>query len=62
MGELMSIKETAKRMGVTELHLRTGIVQGLYPFGVALNTRGKRKQYKIYKGRFNAWIEGKGIC
>lgn len=62
MREIMSVPEAAERLGVTEVHLRTGIKQGMYPFAVVVDSENKkRKRYIIYKRRFEKWLEGSGI-
>ncbi len=58
--EIMDIKEAAEALGVTELHLRTALRQGLYPFGVAVKSKtGRRCRYVIYRTRLSAYIAAK---
>lgn len=56
--ETIGIRECAKRLGVTENHLRMGIQQGMYPFGVAVRSKGGRRcKYEVYKGRLESWLK-----
>lgn len=41
----MKVKEAAQLLGVSELTIRVGLQQGIFPFGVALKTREDRKNY-----------------
>ncbi len=59
MKEIMSVPEAAKKLGVTEVHLRTGIEQGVYPFGIMVRGENrKRNRFIIYTRRFEKWFEG----
>ena len=55
----MSVKQAASVLGVTEQNIRCGIKQGVYPFGVALNSEtGQRCRYTIITELFNKYIRG----
>ena len=41
MNQTMSVKEAAKRMGVSEQTVRVGLQQNVFPFGVAIKTSTK---------------------
>ena len=58
MNETISVKEAAKKLGVTPIHLRMGIVKGVYPFGVAFKNESGRRTFKIYTKRMEKWLEG----
>ena len=59
MNEVMSVKEAAQQLGVTVVHMRKGIEQGVYPFGVAVKGgRGERNKYIIFRRRFEKWLNG----
>lgn len=64
---ILSIKETrailmAHGWSVSEPHLRAGLEQKVYPFGVAIQSRkgdgslGKGWMYEIYKPLLMKWI------
>ena len=59
MKEIMSVPEAAKILGVPEVHLRKGIEQGVYPFGVMVKGENRQRgRYIVYKRRFEKWLEG----
>ena len=62
MKEIISVKEAAERLGKSELHVRTCIDQGLYPFGICKKSAGgKKNQYEIFTRRMEAFLAGRDI-
>lgn len=41
----MKVSEVAELLGVTQMTVRVGLQQGIFPFGVAFKTHPDRKQY-----------------
>ena len=41
MNQTMTVKEVAKRMGVSEQTVRIGLQKNVFPFGVAIKTSTK---------------------
>ena len=42
----MTTKDAAKLLGTTEMTIRVGLQQGIFPFGVAFKTNPNNKNYK----------------
>lgn len=60
MGNItMTAREAALVLGQTEMSLKMGIKQGVYPFGVAISSEtGNRFRYIIYTERLKKWLAG----
>lgn len=48
--KVLTVKETAEQLGVSEQNIRCGLRAGKYPFGVAFkrNPNNKSYEYKIF--------------
>lgn len=44
-------------MKISPENLRLGIQQGVYPFGVYIETKNQHPVYQIFRKLFDAWIE-----
>ena len=41
----MKVKEVAEMLGTTEMTIRVGLQQGIFPFGVAFKRKPEQKNY-----------------
>lgn len=48
----LPVKEAARALGIDEVTLKRGLIQGLFPWGVAIKTDGNRYRYLINRTRF----------
>ena len=56
----ISVREAVKRlheigMQTTEMKLKAGIQQGVYPFGVCI-MNGETRSFELYRKQLEAWI------
>lgn len=56
--EVVSVVECAKMLNMTEQKLRKGLQQGVFPFGVAIQTGEKRYTYWVSRPRLERYIRG----
>lgn len=55
--ELITIKEAAEKLNITENGLRLGLQQQLFPFGVAVK-QSKEYSYYVFKKRLEKYLDG----
>ena len=48
-------------MKISPENLRLGIQQGVYPFGIYIETGNNHPVYQIFKKLFDAWIEERAV-
>lgn len=53
----VTIKDSAKRLGISEQALRMGLRQNLFPFGVAVKHE-KSYMYYIFEKRLEKYLKG----
>lgn len=58
---MMTVEETAKRLGVNEQAIREWIKAEKVPWGIATNPTGKKWNYDIFRERLEIWIAGKDL-
>ena len=58
----MKVKDVAKMLGKSEMTIRIGLQQGVFPFGTAFKTDEKSKNYTyvIYPELVKKYISGRG--
>ena len=56
----MTVKEVADLLGCTQLTIRVGLQQGVFPFGVAFKTKPEHKNYVyvIYPEKVKEYVRG----
>lgn len=54
----MKVKDVAKMLGTTEMTIRVGLQQGVFPFGTAFKTKPNNKQYTyiIYPAKVEEYV------
>ncbi len=57
----ISVKEAAKKMGVTPRLLHLGLQHERFPFGTAIQTSSNRWTYYINRQRFEKWLKGEDL-
>lgn len=57
---LLDVKKAAVRMGISFQLLEAGLIQGLFPFGVAVKGENSYR-YIIVKARFEAWMTAQDL-
>jgi hypothetical protein len=55
------VSEAAKKLGMNTQTLRLALQQGLFPFGVAIQTSEYRYTYYINETRLEKYIAGKEV-
>lgn len=58
----MKVKDVAKMLRTSEMTIRIGLQQGVFPFGAAFKTDEKNKNYTyvIYPEKIKEYISGRG--
>ena len=54
---LIPLEEAAKMIGLDPVTIRVGLIQGKFPFGVAVKCK-KSYRYIIPRERFEKWMKG----
>ena len=58
--KILTIEETAKRIGIPPQALRCGLKAGKYPFGIAYKSsdKGTRYRYEVWSSHLERWMKG----
>ena len=57
---VMSVKECAQILGSNERHIREGIDNKTFPFGICWKSRSGQRIYKISRSALMRFINGNG--
>lgn len=60
--EKIRVKDVAEMLGTTEMTIRLGLQQGMFPFGVAYKTKDSNKNYTyvIFPAKVKEYLADQG--